>query len=135
MDIADFKIDLDAAEDGQYFPLDENSGLVIAQWNNKEHAKYLRTVYKKHGARLRNNQMDDEEARLLMAGQWPHVLKGWKGMKLDGEEVEYTPKLVVDLASNPQFRDFFKRIQSIAEAEENFRVKSLKDLGEELPTM
>jgi hypothetical protein len=135
MDITDFELDLDAAEDGTFFALDTDCGLYIAQWNNKEHSRYLRDIYKKYGHRMRNNALQDEEARQLLAGQWPFVLKGWKGLTENGEPLEYSKQVVIDLALNPQYREFFRRVQNIAETEENFRKTNIRELGEDAPTI
>lgn len=134
MEFNDLKLDLDAAEDGTWFPFGPDAEVKIARWHNEEHRKFIRRVYSKHGKRIDTGAMSDDEANRLMLDQWRYIIRDWKGFTLDGEELTYSPECVRDLAGNPQFEPFFNKVQSLAKEEENFRVSNMEDLGEDSPT-
>lgn len=138
MKLSAVRTDLNASEDGIDFPLDDKGAKVkIAQWNNKAHQAFLRDVYKKHGRKIQMKMISDEEAEHLLAGQWPHVLKGLTGFTEDDGKtpLQYSPQLIIDLARNHQYKDFFKQIEAIAKDEENYRTENIKALGESLPAL
>ncbi len=64
-----------------------------------------------------------------MVQQWPHIVKDWRNIELDGEALPYSPKTVVDLASNPQYKDFFITLEDIAKDQANYRHTSAEELG------
>lgn len=133
MDINEVKTDLDAAEDGVWFSISETAKAKIARWSNVPHKTFMRKINRKYGQRMEAGAMTDEEVRDVMAGQYPHLIRDWKGVTMDGEEIKYSPQTIIDLAKNPQLDAFFARIQNIAKSEENFMVGNIKAMGEDSP--
>ena len=134
MDLNDVKTDLDGSEEGIFFPFGEDCNIKIAQWGNKKHKKFLREIYNKHGRKIDAGAITDAQSDALMVPQWQYIVKDWKGITENGEELEYSVEAVTALASNPQFKNFFAKIGAIAKEEENFRIQNVKELGETLPT-
>jgi hypothetical protein len=131
MDLNDIKLDINAVEDGIFFPFSDDASVRIAQWSNKAHRKFIRGLRAKHGRKIDAGVLSDAEADKLLAGQWQYIILDWKGFTDDGKPLEYSAKTVVSMAKNPQYRSFFERVEVIARAEENFRVESVKEMGEE----
>lgn len=134
MDLKDLQLDLNASEDGVFFPFSDDCEIKIAQWGNKAHKKFLREMYTKHGRKIDAGAVSDSQADLLMSGQWQHIVKDWNGMTEGGKTLKFSPKVIKDLATNPQYKSFFEKIASLAREEENFRTQNIKELGEDLPT-
>lgn len=134
MDIQSLRTDLNAAEDGIDFPFGEDCTIKIAQWHNKKHLSCLRKIHKVHGRRIDAGAVPDDEANHLLAAQWEHIVTGWSGL-MDGKTVlKYSPKTVIDLAQNPQYKGFFEQIGTLSKAEENYRMEALAEMGEMSPT-
>ena len=86
-------------------------------------------MYKKHGKKIEAGALSDKQSDSLALGQWPHLVKGWNGITEDGEPLEYSPQVVMDLAANPQYSTLFTKIERIAKDEENFRISVINELG------
>jgi|TARA_R110000744_G_scaffold86715_1_gene169574 hypothetical protein len=135
MDINDVKTNLEASDEGVFFPFGEDCEIKIAQWGNKEHKKFLRQVYAKHGRKIDAGAINDAQSDALMLPQWEHIVKDWTGITNDGEPMEFSVKLLMELASDKHYSAFFQKIASVAKEEENFRIQNIKEMGEALPTM
>ena len=133
MDLQDLKTDLDAAEEGVFFPFGEDCRIKIASWNNPGHLKFLRSVYQKHGRKIDAGALSDAQADELMRPQWSFIIKDWEGLTEGGETLDFSSETLLSLVANPQYKAFFDKIASIAKEEENFRVQNIQDLGESLP--
>jgi hypothetical protein len=132
MELNDLRLDLDAVEEGAWFPFGNTGAEVkIARWNNKEHLKFLKHVNTKYGRKMASGAMSDDEANVLLAQQWQHILRDWKGVTINGEEVPWSAQVVTDLASNAQYEAFFENIQNISKSEANFRMSSVIVAGED----
>jgi hypothetical protein len=137
MKISTYKTDLNAAEDGVVFPMsepDENGKFAtvkIAKWNNKKHSAFLKEFRKIHGTKLKHHSMSDSQFEYLIAEQFEYILVGFDGFEDDdNESINYSPTAVIDLARNPQYKDFFDKVAAISQDESNFRAESVKALGE-----
>lgn len=131
MNLEELRLDLDGAEEGIWFPFGEDCDIRIARWGNKSHQKVLKKLDEKHGRKIRAGAINDETARQIMQEQWPSIVKDWRGLYLKGEDLNYSPDAVRDLARNPQYEAFFARIERIAKAEENYRVENIAEMGED----
>lgn len=129
MELTAYKRDLDSVEDGKWFDFGDNARIKIARWNNNDHRAFLRRIYKANKRQLDANMLDDEDAKRLMVDQWPTIIRDWDGITEGGKELPYSPKIVVDLATNPQYEGFFDIIRDIAESEDNYRAETMEDVG------
>jgi len=134
MELESLQLDLDATEDGIFFPFSDDCEIKIAQWNNKAHKKFLRKLYQKHGRKIEAKALSDAQSNLLMADQWKYIIKDWSGMTSGGKEFKCNDKNILSLAKNPQYQKFFERIEGLAREEENFRIENIKEVGESSPT-
>lgn len=134
MELNDVKLDLNGSEDGVFFPFGEDTQIKIAQWGNKNHKKFLREIYTKHGRKIDAGALTNAQSDALILPQWVHIVKDWMGITENGEPLEYSHQILLDLAANPQYKGLFNKIELLAKEEENFRLQNIKDLGEDLPT-
>lgn len=133
MDILDLKTDLEAAEDGTWFPFGEDCRIKIAAWGNKKHKKFLRKMYSKHGRKIEAGAVTDDQANELLRAQWIHIVKDWDGLEKGEQPFEYSQDNLLELSSDKRFDNFFKRIEGLAKEEENFRETNIQDMGEDSP--
>ena len=135
MDIKDVKTSLEASDEGVFFPFGEDCEIKIAQWGNKEHKKFLRQVYAKHGRKIDAGAINDAQSDALMLPQWEYIVKGWTGLTDEGEEMKFSLSSLLELASDKHYSAFFQKIAAISKEEENFRIQNIKEMGEVLPNM
>lgn len=135
MDILEIQTDVEAADEGVFFPFGEDCQIKIAQWGNKKHRKFLRKIYAKHGRKIDAGAISEEQSNSLQNPQWQYIITDWEGILEGGEPLEYSVETVLRLASQKKYDAFFKKIESISKEEENFRVENIKSLGEDLPTI
>jgi len=134
MDILDLQTDLEAAEEGTWFPFGEDCQIKIAQWANKKHKKFLRNMYSKHGRKIEAGAVTDGQASKLMRPQWVFIVKDWEGITEGGNDFPFNEDNVLQLASDKRYDSFFKKIELISKEEENYRETNIKELGEDSPT-
>lgn len=135
MDIQEIETNIQAAEEGVSFAFGEDCEVKIAQWHNKEHKKFLRKIYQKHGRKIENNAINDEQSDKIMAPQWTYIVKGWSGFTDDGKPFPFSEERLLAMAVDKKFAKFFERIANISKDETNFRAKNISDMGESSPTI
>lgn len=133
MDIKNVRLDLNAVEDGVWFPIEDGAEVRIAMWGNEKQSNFITEAYKENSTKIDAKMMTNEQAEYILKGQWPFVLTGIRGFTDDGVPVEYSNNLIIDMARNKQYAKFFDRVETIAKDERNFRVKAIKKLGEISP--
>lgn len=130
MDISSLRKDVDASVDGVKVNFGDAT-LYIAEWLNRDHAQYLRDVNKKYSSKMKNGGMTDEEANIISSKQWKFILKNWENIKIEGTEVPYSHDILEKLACDKSYEPFFERVVEFAKDEMNYRLETLKELGEE----
>jgi len=128
MDIKDIYLDVEAAEQGRWFPYGDDAQVRIAKWMNKDHSKFLRDIAKEHGLKFANNAINEEQAAELNAGQYPHIITGIKGFTDGDKPVKWSAKLIKSLALDPRWDAFFKSAIQLSKEEANYRESNIKDL-------
>lgn len=140
MEVTKLQKDTKAAKRGVWFPFGETARVRIAQWQNKEHAKFLRDVGRKYGRRLSSGAMNEAQARKIMADQWQFVVTGLEGFTENGEPVEWSVELITRWAENVEYEDFFDDCREIAQDDQNYlketitEMEAAEELGKESPT-
>jgi len=128
------RTDLNAAQDGVVLDI-EGVKVKVAKWGNKEHVAFIKEFGKKYGEQMQSGAMSDEQSDYLFAEQFTKIVKDVQELEDDdGQPIEFSNNLIVDLARNPQYEDFFAKIERAAKNEKNYRVANIKKLGEGLPT-
>ncbi len=144
MKLGKLKLDLNAVEDGVVFPFEDGATIKIAKWRNAAHEKFLTDVRKQNNVKIQAKMITKEQEDYILAGQWPFIIRDMQGFT-DGEEIVdgvvkqipfvYSPQSIIDLARNPQFKEFFDKVATISLDEENYRIETIKQLGEVLPDL
>jgi hypothetical protein len=135
MDLTTLKTDLNAAEEGIYFPFgDDGARVKIAMWHNKRHLKFIRDLHKAKGRKIEAGMINEKESELLLSDQWEFIVTDMLGFTEGEDDLIYSVSAIKDLSLNPQYKQFFLKIEGIAKAEENYRVENIQDLGEQSPT-
>ena len=129
MDLNDFKSDLDKVEDGVWVDFGPETKILICAWNNEAHQRFLKNVYKRHKKQIDLNLMTDDQAAEVMADQWQHIIKGWEGIEIDGEALQYSPRTVCDLARNVQYKKFFDSLEDIAKDHSLYKAEVAEEVG------
>ena len=128
MEINKIYLDVDAAENGRWFPYGDDAEVRIAKWMNKEHSKFLREVAKEHGLKFANKAISEAQAEELNAGQWPFIITGIKGFTDDGKIVKWSAKFIKTIAIDPKWDAFFKSALQLSKEEANYRESNIKEL-------
>ena len=125
MDFESFYTDHKAENEGVWVSIARDARIKIARASeaNESYTSALRAKFRDHRHDL--EQEDDVSAKLqediLIELYAYHVLKDVEGIKLEGEEVKYTPEVGLKLLRN---RDFFARVRQHATNFEHFRQKA-----------
>lgn len=128
MDLMDNATDPGLEVEGTAVNVDDETTLYIARWNNPEHvkiqAKLLKPYHKEGGdGSISTDQADQVLCRCLA----DTILKGWTGLKIDGEEITYSVKTSYNLLRDRRFRQFKETVMQLSRREEYFRLKKLED--------
>ena len=127
MKLSSLKLDLNAVEDGIILNLEEGASLRVAQWDNPAHLAFKRSLFKKYNKKIEAKMITDEELQNHLDEEWVHIIRDMNGF----EDFEYSPQAVVDLKRNPQFKAFFANVEKVSKDEKNYRVETIKSLGED----
>lgn len=108
MDLSNFKTDPVKELEGIWVPIDAETELLIARFNNKNftnmQARLLSPFQRAGKGKV---GITDEKADEILNTCIAHtILLGWKNLKLDDEEVEYSQSKAFDLLSDPTLKDF-----------------------------
>lgn len=131
MDLSEIAVDPQKETAGAEIKVDEETTLVIARFNNPEFRKYRNKLIEPYQTAARRGEITDEEASdVLNKALSKHVLLGWKGLKIEGKEIEYSEEKAYQLFSDPQFRQFREIVMQESQTLENFKLEKIEeDLG------
>lgn len=132
-DIDSVDKDLKASNQGVWFPIG-GGRVLVAEWMNDEHDAFVREIGKKYGRRIKAKAMSPEEIAQVFAPQWQFVIRGLENFTQRGQPVVWSPELITEWALDPKKAAFFDTIQALAKEEMNYRVETVQELGEKLPT-
>lgn len=131
--LSSLRTDMNASEDGIKVII-EGVNLTLAKWGNKKHTAFIKEFSKKYGEQMQSGAMSDEESDRLFAEQFVHIVKNIKNLEDDnGDTIEFSHEMLLAMARNEEFDDFFIKIERAAKNQKSYRVESIKALGEALP--
>lgn len=128
MDLRKFKSDPTKEQDGTWVTLDETCSLLIARADNTKFKEAMRVALKPHKTAVRSGTISEEAADTIAAtvmGQT--ILLGWKGLKLDGKEVTYSPAEATRILKDKTLRDFRQLVISLSEDVTLFREQEMEE--------
>lgn len=130
--LAHLKEDENKAKKGVVFPFMHGVSFRIAKGGSHAYTKFLANAYKENESVIKADSEKGEEIAVeyTRRGYAKHVLVGWDGVvDEDGNEVKYSEEAAYGYLCIDEIFDFVERK---ANAREYYRIKTVKELGEEL---
>ena len=128
MDFESFYTNTQAENEGVWVQISRDASIRVARASdaNEAYTTALRSKYKDHRYDL---EQDDEHSQKLQEDIMvdlyaDHILKDVKGLKKDGVEIVYNPKVGRELLRN---KDFFARVRQHATSVDHYRQKAEDD--------
>lgn len=129
MDIhAQFATDETAELEGRVFPMGKTAKVKVARTGNPRYVALLRKRLEESGIDVNSASKEDEAAAELIFAdvQAETILLGWEGLTFKGEPLPFSLANAKKLLAIKEFR---KKISSLADNYESFRVKAEEGLG------
>ena len=128
MDLSKLKVDQKSAVDGVWVDLDETSKIKIARYGNSHFKTRLREVLAPYKRMIDNETLSDEKSDdLMMQVVAETILLDWKGMTMNGEEVEYSTAKAKELLIDPSLSEFRELTMSLSRDMQLFREQELEE--------
>lgn len=130
--LSHLKVDEQKAKKGISFPFMGGVNLIIAKGGSNAYQKHLANAYKENQSVIQSNSEEGEKIALNATREAyaEHILVGWENV-LDekGNEVPYSKEAALEYL---HIEEIFEFVESKANANEHWRIKSAKELAEEL---
>lgn len=122
MDIfAAFSTDQVLESTGKWFSLSKTAKVLVARSGNQNYADALRESMGESPLEgLVGREADEVAEELLVRVMSNTILLGWKGLSYQGKEVPYSAEMARTML---RIKDFRKKIASLADNFEAFRIK------------
>lgn len=135
MKLSSQKTDLNAKENGVVLRTSPTSYLKVAMWDNKKHKAFKLDLFKSMELRIDAGLVTNEELAEKLLPEWQFILVDMVGYTDDeNQPLVWSPDLVMELKKNPEYDEFFKRVEAVSKDEAQYRKDVVKSLGEDLPT-
>lgn len=115
-----FKTDETLENEGAWVDIGEGCELLIARVGNKAYQKMFQKLTQPHRKLIQRNKLDPQILEDLGIQCFARtILLGWRGLKEDGNEVEYS----VDAAQRllTEYKDFRELVAELANEAATFR--------------
>jgi hypothetical protein len=120
-------VDLDAASGGVWIEYDDKISFKIARANHPAYRSAVKHMHKQHRRQIDNGTMSEELSEKLLAELMAqHILVGWKGLKNNGKNFEYTVDNATAFLQAPQYEEIRDWIMMQAQDIENYRSEVVK---------
>lgn len=128
MDLREYKTDPQLEEEGKEIVVDEDTTIRIARFNNPAFRKMQERISEPYQKAVGRGKISDATAAKILARcMAKHIIKGWKGLRLDGKEIEYSEEKALELMSDPTLNDFKEQVLLESQRIENYRLERLDD--------
>lgn len=112
--------DKELEENGVEVQIGEDAFITVRRSNNKRFKQLLTGLRKPHEQRIQRGTMDQKVLDgFTIKAVAKEVLIGWRGIKVDGKTVKYSPEKAEELMK--RFEDFQEDILTAANTRETFR--------------
>mgnify|MGYP001161371313 CR=1 len=109
MDINDLKYNPDLANNGVWVEHDETTSFLIAKLGNKGFQTAFKKRLQPYRRAYENGTLSaKKEVEIMVECMADHILLGWKGLLLNGKEIQYSREKCVEILSMEgaeEFRD------------------------------
>jgi len=128
MDLGKIKLDLDKTTNGIWEDLDGETSVLIARMYNPKFNKRFQELTENYQSGARKRSITPEKAmEILTTCLAETILIGWKGLKLNGQEVPYSVEKAKEILADPQLSTFRQMITEIADNESKYREEEIID--------
>lgn len=118
--------DPDLEENGVEVQISEDASITVRRSNNKRFKDMLLGLRKPHEQRIQRGTMDQDVLdKLTRKAVAKEVLIGWKGIKVDGKAVKYSPEKAEELME--RFEDFQEDVLTASNTRETFRRQVIEE--------
>jgi len=118
--VARYGIDLEAEVNGARLLLGEGLEFCVARWNNPEFTKVLGEELDAYRGATITPELDRELMNRAIAKT---IIKGWKGVELEGQALEYSWDNAFKILAHPQLQDLRAQIVAFAQNVDNYRLR------------
>ena len=134
MDIAKFRIDPAAEDEGVWTALGGDAEVRLARIGNRRYREALAARLKPYRRAIRAGSMPEEAIeKLVTEAVCETVLLDWRNLELDGEPVPYSPARALELLSDPAMRDLRDLVVELAGDMELYRARELEEAEKNSP--
>ena len=128
MDLMNLVMDSDLERDGVWFDLDEVTSIKVARVNSPEYQKALREAMKPYKVQIKKGTVPDYVLHKIIGDVMSdHLVKDWKGLIVNGQEIEYSKKEAKRILTDPKFAEFKDIILEFANDAERYRAEEIED--------
>lgn len=123
------KTDVDKETNGVWVDFALGIRLKIARARNPKYTEFLRNLVEPKRQDIRDDKMDIEDfSDLLLKVRAKTILLDWENLEDEiGNQIPYSYEKALELFRNPELKDFYKFVTTIAEDADQFK----KDLTKE----
>jgi hypothetical protein len=128
MDFNQSRIDLNAEVEGVWTDLDEETSILVARFLNPSHREYIQKRLQPYQRIINTTGLDPAiQEKIEAEAIARHVLVGWKGLMMDGEELPYSVENALRLLQDPSLSWFLQTVRDIAQDMTLYRKESLEE--------
>lgn len=142
MDLNNVRIDPLKEAEGAWITIDDETSVKVARMFNVNYVAALEKVAKTRNispanrtslimgeARAGEESQEDKDALTRVIADT--ILLDWKGLKIDGKDVPYSPEKCFEVLANPDYLEFRRFVLTASDNAEYFRAEEVrKSLGE-----
>lgn len=127
--IETIKTDLQKEIDGVWVPFAEGIELKIARERNSKYQEELRKLVDPVRKDIRDDTIDIEELnKILLKVRAKTILVDWKNIESkDGETIPYSPEKAEEFFNDPELRDFYIFVVTIASDADSYKKELVKE--------
>lgn len=128
MDLNKIALDDKKVEEGIWVEVDDTTSLLIARIGNKRFNEIMTREQKPLRRAIRNGTVPDSvQEKILVKALAGAVLLDWKGLTIDGVEVEYSKQKCIEILSDKRYKDFREFVVEYAADAEQFREELIEE--------
>lgn len=128
MDLMEYASDPALEVAGVTIPIDDETSITVAAYGNRKFREMRnRLIEPLTNAAGRRGITTAQADRVLEKCIAAHILLGWEGLKIEGEDFPYSSENCLKLLSDPRFKSFKELVMGHAAEGEHFKLERLED--------
>lgn len=128
MDFSEVKTNSTLSEGGVWMEHDETTSFLVARFGNKKFQAHFQKLINPYRRQFDAGKLSaDKQTDIMCRCMAKCILLGWKGLTMDGEDVEYTEEKAYELLSMDGADEFRDLVTSYAQDADAFRNEELEE--------